>query len=208
MGKNTILSKLAITGIIGIMCVGLSYVVLGLVLEREARAALNPPYVTVSSSGETLHNGFFAEVSDYRKLVRTIKYAILFFVVTFGSIFLIEVLFGLRVHPVQYFLFGAALALFYLLLLAFSEYLGFLRAYLISTTMIVTMLAGYSKVMFKRGAHVVRMASILILAYAYLYVVVSLEEYALLLGSLMVFCLLGAMMYFTRNIDWFEYKAG
>jgi inner membrane protein involved in colicin E2 resistance len=209
MKYDSTTSKLMIVGIIGLVCVGLSTLVLGLVQEREASRAEaiktnEGPKTAMGSATSGVITDL--EISDYRKIVRSIKYAILFFVVTFATLFFSEIVYGLRLHPLQYFLVGAALALFYLLLLSLAEYIGFRYAYFLSTGMIVSLVAGYSRSILKSDWRAASIGGLLILIYGYLYFVLSLEQYALLSGSLLVFASLATIMFLTRNIDWFEYS--
>ncbi len=141
-------------------------------------------------------------ISIYRKIERVLKYAILFILLTFGAFFLMDVLGRLQLHPVQYLLVGLGLAEFYLLLLSLTEHLGFLTAYITAALMTIGLITIYSYFVLRtaRGAGIV--ASILILIYSYLLIVLNLETYALLTGSLLLFVLLATVMVITRNIDW------
>ena len=147
-------------------------------------------------------------VDFYTKISRTIKYAIMFIAITFLAFFLFEILNKLKMHPFQYLLIGFALALFYLLLLSLSERIGFLPAYTASTLATIGLITSYSaKVL---GAHkkALLVAALLFLLYSYLYVIVQLEDLALLYGSILLFVLLALTMYLTRNIDWYRIDAG
>lgn len=213
MKQGNIFSKLIVIGVVGFVCLGLSYLVLGLTLERQSlfEAAATKQGINVPDTGTVLQSTTetgSTHISEYRKIVRSIKYSVLFFVVTFGCFFLFEILSKLRIHPIQYFLIGAALALFYLLLLAFAEYIGFMYAYLLSTSMILLLISGYSRAVLRSGVHTIKIFTLLAFSYGYLYVVLLLEEYALVFGSLIVFLLLATVMFYTRNIDWYEYDKG
>jgi len=143
-------------------------------------------------------------ISVYRKVERVLKYAILFIALTFGAFFLMDVLGRLRLHPVQYLLVGLGLAEFYLLLLALTEHVGFLVAYLSAALMTIGLLTLYSYYILhtRRGAVII--AVMLTLIYTYLLIVLHLETYALLSGALLLFGLLTAIMIITRKIDWNE----
>ncbi|MBI5138750.1 MAG: cell envelope integrity protein CreD [Candidatus Vogelbacteria bacterium] len=143
-------------------------------------------------------------IDIYDMTLRSVKYAILFILITFAAFFLFDVLGGVRVHPIQYLLIGAALALFYLLLLSFSEWLGFPTAYLLATIMTACLVGSYSSFVLKSGNRAFLISIILVLLYGYLYLILQLEDYALVAGSLLMFILLGGAMYATRNIDWFS----
>lgn len=155
--------------------------------------------LTESAAGADLLVG----IDTYDMVERTIKYAILFIVITFAAYFLFDVLAGVRVHPIQYLLVGSALALFYLLLLSLAEQIGFMLAYLISTAMIAFLVTAYSAFVLKSKRRALPIFSLLLALYAYLYFIIRLEDYALLAGSLFLFALLAAAMYLTRNTDWF-----
>jgi len=139
----------------------------------------------------------------YDMIFRSVKYAILFIIVTFAVFFLFDVLTKVRVHPIQYFLIGAALALFYILLLSLAEQIGFLIAYAAATAMITILVTLYSAFVLKSKRRAVPIAAMLVALYGYLYFILQLEDYALLFSSLLLFVLLAAIMYLTRNIDWF-----
>jgi len=142
-------------------------------------------------------------VDQYLKSDRAIKYALLFIALTFAGFFLFEVLKRLAVHPIQYALVGAALALFYLLLLSLSEHLGFGQAYLVSAGACVGLIGFYTCHVLRSLGHGLGFASALAALYGLLYGLLSAEDYALLMGSLLLFCLLGVFMVLTRKIDWY-----
>jgi inner membrane protein len=146
---------------------------------------------------------FYPGVDLYTQLERSVKYAIIFIVVTFTVFFLFETLSAVRVHPIQYLLVGAALALFYLLLVSFAEHVGFVRAYALATTLITVLVSGYSASVLKQRGRALLIAVQLLVLYAYLYFVLKLEDYALLFGSVLLFVLLAGVMFLTRRIDWF-----
>ena len=158
---------------------------------------------------QTLLNSRFGvslikSVDFYKNIDRTIKYAIMFIAITFMAFFLFEVLSKIKIHPFQYLLVGFALALFYLLLLSFSERFGFLPAYVISTFATIFLIASYSIKVLRARKKAVIISALLFLLYSYLYVIVQLEDLALLFGSLLLFALLALTMYLTRNIDWYQ----
>ncbi|HEY4479077.1 MAG TPA: cell envelope integrity protein CreD [Candidatus Paceibacterota bacterium] len=152
-----------------------------------------------SGAGVELHE----QVDGYDMTFRSVKYAILFIVITFAAFFLFDVRARVRIHPVQYLLIGSALSLFYLLLLSLSEQIGFLSAYLIATAMIALLVTMYSAFVLKSKQRAFPIFAILVVLYGYLYFVLRLEDYALLFGSLLLFALLAVIMFMTRHIDWF-----
>ncbi len=146
----------------------------------------------------------FREVTFYTLVSRTVKYAILFIALTFLAFYLFEVVSGTRVHPFQYLLIGAALVLFYLLLLSFAEHLGFGASYLLSAIMTLGMVTAYSASVLKARSRSWMVAAILAVLYAYLYAILQLENYALLFGTLFLFIALAAVMRATRGIEWYK----
>ena len=114
--------------------------------------------------------------------MRSAKYAILIILLTFGVIFFTEIMNKTRIHALQYLLVGLALCLFYSLLLSFSEHIGFNPAYLLSLIM----------------------SGLLSVLYLYIFVLIQLETFALLAGSLGLFIILAMVMYFSKKIDWFN----
>ena len=165
----------------------------------ETKDAVSYGDIQQSMFGVALHEG----VGLYAQVERSIKYAVLFILITFTTLFLFEMLASVRIHPVQYLFIGSALALFYLLLLSLTEHLGFLRAYVTATVMIVVLITGYSLSVLKQKLRAVLVSVLLVAMYSYMYFVLKLEDYALLFGSLLIFVLLGGVMYLTRKIDWF-----
>jgi len=143
-------------------------------------------------------------VDSYRMAERSVKYAILFLLLTLGSVWLAEILGRLLVHPIQYCLLGAALVLFYLLELALSEHLGFTAAYLIATSAIVAMVGCYGAVVLKSIKRAAWLGAGVAALYGYLYVVLTNEDDALLVGAIGLFVLLAAVMFVTRRVDWFR----
>ncbi|HEX2052608.1 MAG TPA: cell envelope integrity protein CreD [Actinomycetota bacterium] len=141
-------------------------------------------------------------VDTYAMAERSLKYAVLFLLLTFALIWLLEVLGRIRVHPIQYLLLGAALCLFYLLELSLSEHLGFGPAYAIASLAVVGMVTGYSWVIFRDRSRAATVGGSAGGLYGYLYVLLRNEDYALLMGSVGLFLVLGTIMYVTRRVDW------
>lgn len=146
---------------------------------------------------------FIDPVDQYLKSDRAIKYALLFIALTFAGFFLFEVLKSLAVHPIQYALVGFALAFFYLLLLSLSEHIGFGPAYLISAAACVLLIGFYVCHVLRSVAHGLGFSAGLAALYGLLYGLLSAEDYALLMGSLLLFGLLGTVMVLTRKLDWY-----
>ena len=140
----------------------------------------------------------------YNQAIRTVKYAILFILFTFASIFLSEIISKSRVHPFQYLLIGCAVTIFYVLLISLSEHLNFSIAYLISAIAIVGLIFTYIKCIFDKVIMPVVIGAIQSVLYLYFYVTLQSEDYALLMGSLGLFTVLAVVMYVTRRINWHE----
>ncbi len=156
---------------------------------------------TISSSRFGLD--LVSSIDAYRLCSRTVKYALLFFVLTFTAFWLLEVLGGRPLHPIQYVLVGAALCLFMLLELSFSEHLGFGGAYLIASAAVVGLIVHYAAGVLGSRSRAALVGGGLALLYVFHYVVLRNEDYALLLGSLLLFGALAAVMSLTRRIRWY-----
>ncbi|MEQ8524980.1 cell envelope integrity protein CreD [Gracilimonas sp.] len=143
-------------------------------------------------------------VDEYQKTMRTAKYAIMFISLTFLTFFMIELLSKKIIHPIQYLLIGFALLIFYTLLLSISEYVVFQLAYLIAAAAIIGLITIYSYSVLSDKLKSGIIFGVLIILYGYLYILLQLQDYALLLGSLGLFVVLSVVMYLTRNINWFE----
>jgi inner membrane protein len=136
--------------------------------------------------------------------MRSAKYDNMFILLTFVAFFFVEILNKKRFHPIQYLLVGFAICLFYVLLLSISEHLSFNWAYLIGCFIILGMVSFYTKYIFNNIKITLVFNGILALLYGFFYSLLQLESYALLLGSLGLVLILGAVMYLTRNIDWYK----
>ena len=147
----------------------------------------------------------YQPVDVYQRNVRAGKYGLLFIAMTFVAFFLFEVLKRLRVHPVQYLLVGAALATFYVVLLALSEQIGFGPAYALAAVAVVFIVGGYAMAVLHARRAGLLLGGVLGLIYAMLYGLIAAEQYALLIGALVLLVMVALMMYLTRRIDWYAY---
>jgi inner membrane protein len=141
-------------------------------------------------------------VNLYSKVERSVKYGFLFIGFTFLAFLLFDIVGGARVAAAEYLLTGAGLVLFFVLLLAFSEVIGFTWAYLLASGAIVGLLSSYSAAVlksWKRGRFV---AALLVGLYALLFVLLNLEAWSLVIGSVLLFVALAGVMYATRGVDW------
>lgn len=146
---------------------------------------------------------FYMPVSLYQLTLRATKYAVLFIALSFVAYFLFEILAGLRLHPLQYLLVGFANAMFYLLLLSFAEHVGFGLAYLASAAASAGLITGYSAAILGGRRRGFIVATVLTALYAFLYMTLKAENYALLGGAAGLWVALAAVMYMTRRIDWY-----
>jgi inner membrane protein len=140
----------------------------------------------------------------YQKSTRLAKYAILFLTFTFAAFFFSEIINKRRIHPIQYILIGVAILIFYTLVLSLSEYIPFNLAYILSASSVTLLIAAYAKAIVSNGKFALTIAGILAILYCYLFIVLQLEDYALLLGSVGLLMILALVMYVTRKIDWYE----
>lgn len=146
--------------------------------------------------------GLIQPVDLYSQVNRSVKYGFLFIGFTFMAFLLFDVVAGVRVSAVEYLLVGAGLILFFVLLLAFAEVVGFTPAYLVAGGAIISLLTAYSAAVLKSRKRAGFIAALLVALYGVLYVLLSLEAYSLLIGSLLLFAALAAVMYLTRNLEW------
>jgi inner membrane protein len=147
-------------------------------------------------------------VDIYVQTDRAVKYAALFIVMTFVIAFLWEITRSVLVHPIQYLFVGFTLCLFYLLLLSLAEHRGFDQAYVIAACATIALLAWYwSWVLGGRRQGFVMGAALTVL-YGYLYLLLRLEDYALLAGSAGLFVMLALVMFLTRRVNWYDLRLG
>lgn len=169
-------------------------------IQRNQNADVSPS----SENIESFHVAFIEPVNIYSQADRAIKYGMLFIVLTFAAFFLFEVLKRLPIHPVQYTLVGLSLAIFFLLLLSLSEHMRFSLAYLISATACIALIGFYLKHVLQNWKRGFGFATGLCVLYSVLYGLLQSENNALLMGSILLFAVLAAMMTVTRKLDWYK----
>jgi len=140
---------------------------------------------------------------QYNKTMRSIKYAILIIGLSFALFFIIEIMQKKPFHPVQYVLTGLALVIFYTLLLSISEYILFDRAYTIAAAATVLLIVFYAKSHFGNWRAPGILAAALSSLYGFVFILISLEDTALLVGSIGLFIILALVMYASRKISWY-----
>jgi len=143
-------------------------------------------------------------VDHYRMAERSMKYVTLFLALTFVVLWLFEVLIKVRIHLVQYLLVGAGLCLFYLLELSIAEHIGFNIAYVIAASAIILLVSSYCVAVLNSRTRAIIVGTIVAVLYGFLYVLLRDQDYALLLGSVGLFFILAAIMFMTRNVDWYS----
>ncbi|MEI7471454.1 MAG: cell envelope integrity protein CreD [Chitinophagaceae bacterium] len=142
-------------------------------------------------------------VDAYGQTMRSLKYAILIIALSFFALFFTEIFQKRNVHPLQYILIGMALVLFYTLLLSISEYIAFPIAYLTAAAATVSLLAWYTHSIFRKLGTTVIFGVLLSTLYLFIYILIQMEDNALLFGSIGLFVLLATTMYLSRKVDWY-----
>ncbi|MDD7885352.1 cell envelope integrity protein CreD [Flavivirga sp. 57AJ16] len=145
---------------------------------------------------------FMIPIDEYQKSERSAKYGFLVIGLTFLIFFLIQTLSKINIHPFQYLMIGLALTMFYTLLVSISEHSNFLKAYLIAGISVIALITLYSKSILKTLKFPLFIGLSLTALYTFIYVIIQLENYALLVGSLGLFLILAVVMFVSRKIDW------
>jgi len=171
-------------------------------IEAAPRASYDVAVASGSSQAKAVTVGLIEPVDLYSKVNRAVKYGFLFIGFTFLAYLLFDIVGGARVAPAEYLLTGAGLVLFFVLLLAFAEVIGFTGAYLLASATIIGLLTAYSAAVLKGWRRAGFMGALLVGLYAALFVLLNLEALSLLIGSVLLFAALAGVMYATRRIDW------
>ncbi|MET4081723.1 inner membrane protein [Pedobacter sp. UYP30] len=145
---------------------------------------------------------FMLSIDQYQKTMRTAKYGILIVLLTFISLFFTELLNKKKVHLLQYVLIGAAMIIYYALLLSFSEQVGFNIAYLIASVATIALISVFIASVLKNKKAALIFAVILSIFYGFIFVIIQLQDLALLCGSIGLFIIIAAMMFLSSKIDW------
>lgn len=143
-------------------------------------------------------------VDHYQLNMRSAKYSLMFIALTFVVFFFVELLTRTKIHPIQYLLVGIALILFYSLLLSLSEQLSFGLAYLLAGIATIGLIVVFAHKIFKNRKQTGILALILTILYIYLYVILQLEDVAMLIGSIGLFIILAIIMFLTQRIKWYK----
>jgi inner membrane protein len=145
----------------------------------------------------------YRPVDHYARVERSVKYGVLFVLLPFVALFLFEVFAGIRVHPVQYLLIGAAKVVFYLLLLSVSEHLSFDWSYVIAAATTIVLIYAYAAAALARRGKGLILGGLVVAEYVFLYAALGSEDYALLIGAVGLFVVLATVMLATRRVDWY-----
>jgi len=159
---------------------------------------------TTISSVDTADVSLLNPIDPYKLSDRAVKYGVLFVLLTFGGFFLFEIVKRMPIHPIQYLLVGFGLALFFLLLISLSEHLPFATAYFIASVACIGLLTYYLCFVLHSVRYGVSFGAMLTLLYASIYGLLISEDNALMLGSMLLFLLLGGIMISTRKMDWYK----
>ncbi len=175
---------------------------------KMGRAASNQ-YSEDSAGGRSLPYQsvgvrFIDPVDQYTLSDRATKYAAMFVFLTLGAFLMFEIFKQMKVHPIQYGLVGLAQVLFFLLLLSLSEHIGFQKSYACAAAACVSLIAFYSASVLKSWKNALPIGAGLSALYVSLYFILNSEQNALLMGTLLIFGLVAALMIATRRTNWFE----
>jgi inner membrane protein len=168
----------------------------------------NERFTNQSVSNSLFGAQFLSILDAYRYVERSIKYGVLFLVLVFTAFFLFEITARQKIHPFQYLMVGAALCLFYLLLLSISEFIGFTWAYLAAAVASIALITWYCRFFLGGGARTFMIGAGLSGVYLFLYITLQQQDYALLMGAVALFVVLSMVMYVTRKVDWYERDSG
>lgn len=170
--------------------------------QSPAPAASNEPARDGAAASHAARVDLVTPVDVYAQVNRSVKYGFLFIGFTFMAFLMFDVIGAVTVSPIEYGLVGAGLVLFFVMLLAFAEVVGFALAYLVAGGAIIGLLTAYSAAVLRSWWRAGYVAALLVALYGVLYVLLSLEDLSLLIGSLLLFAALTSVMYLTRGIDW------
>lgn len=173
--------------------------------SANAASASENSTMRTATDVDMVQVNFLPDVNNYQKANRATKYGILIIILTFVSLFFTEIIKKERVHLIQYILIGAAMTLFYSLLLAFSEHFGFNWAYLIAGIATIVLISSFIKAITKNGKTALLFAGILGLFYTFIYVLMQLRDYSLIVGTIGVFIILAVLMRLSTKINWYQF---
>ncbi len=141
-------------------------------------------------------------VDEYQKSERTAKYGFMVIGLTLLVFLLIQLVSKIYILPFQYVMIGLALVMFYTLLISISEHSNFFMAYAIAAFSVLALITVYSRAILKGFKFPLLICASLASLYGFIYVIIQLENYALLVGSIGLFLILAVIMFASRRIDW------
>ena len=205
IGSRSMGMKLMLVCVLALLMTIPSFLVGGLVDERAQRAE-NAARLVSGTAGEqhTLLGSSIRVADTYQSVTRSLKYVLLFLGLVFLTYFVFEATSNKRVHPAQYVLVGTAQIIFFLLLLSLAEKIGFDFAFLLAGGGTVTLLSVNAGWIFSSRLQGTRALAIFSLLYMLIYLLLRLQDDALLIGAISSFLAVAAAMYFTRGIDWYS----
>lgn len=163
---------------------------------------INPKYQPSGFNESAYGVSFMMLVDNYTKTMRSVKYAFLFILLTFIAFLFIELINKKYIHPIQYMLVGLALVVFFSLLLSLSEHIGFNAAYIASALATTALIGWYVLAILKILKISLSVSGILMVLYGFIFILLQLEDLAMLIGSIGIFVILALVMYYSRNLDW------
>ncbi|GAA0886873.1 cell envelope integrity protein CreD [Sphingobacterium siyangense subsp. cladoniae] len=179
--------------------------------EGNEQKAAQTGTTTLAAANNLLDNtdmitiNFLPDINNYQKTTRVAKYGILVIILTFTSLLFTEVIKKKRIHIIQYILIGAAMVLFYTLLLALSEHIGFNLAYLTASVATVMLIGSFIKSITKDQKSALLLSSILALFYLFIYILMQLRDYSLIAGTIGIFIILAILMRVSTKINWYQF---
>lgn len=144
----------------------------------------------------------YIPVDEYQKSERSSKYGFMVIGLTLLVFLLIQIVSKIYIHPFQYVMIGLALVMFYTLLISISEHSTFFKAYIIAAIAVLGLITIYSRAILKGLKFPLLVCTSLAALYGFIYVIIQLENYALLVGSIGLFMILAIIMFASRKIDW------
>lgn len=171
-------------------------------MPMRAATTAAAPAEAIGGPARAITVGLIEPVNLYSRVDRAVKYGFLFIGFTFLAFLMFDVVGGARVAAAEYLLTGAGLVLFFVLLLALAEVIGFTAAYVLASAAIIGLLTAYSAAVLDSWRRARFIGALLVGLYALLFVLLNLEAWSLLIGALLLFVALAAVMYATRRVDW------
>lgn len=171
-------------------------------------ASWKVPQIALSSNSKA-EVELFTQNDNYSMTEKVLKYAFLLLLLTFCGFFVFEIISDkkYRIHPIQYCLLGGAMLIFYLLLLSISEFFPFLYSYIISSILITNLIFLYTYFVLTKKQHFrfsIGISSLILALFAFFYIILKLQDIALITTSIGLFIIISAIMFLTRNVEWYK----